>query len=222
MKQYVVALSAALAVSAVAGGASAATLIGAKSIHITSASDAATGNSTGSWLQVGEVVALNVGGVNVAFFGNGGSAFAPDKYSTDHLAGADDGAENAIDGVTPFAQPYSYPGSGLPGIYHSATTDNTVSYLDVTFSAPSNLKSLSIFGRADVPAVYVARDLYNVDIRDAGGNSIFTGQIDARNADHVGTLAFVPEPASWALMIGGFGMAGTMLRRRRAQTASAL
>lgn len=29
----------------------------------------------------------------------------------------------------------------------------------------------------------------------------------------------VPEPASWALMIGGFGMAGTMLRRRKALAA---
>jgi hypothetical protein len=25
----------------------------------------------------------------------------------------------------------------------------------------------------------------------------------------------VPEPATWALMIGGFGMAGVALRRRR-------
>ncbi|HXA39806.1 MAG TPA: PEPxxWA-CTERM sorting domain-containing protein [Phenylobacterium sp.] len=30
------------------------------------------------------------------------------------------------------------------------------------------------------------------------------------------TTAGVPEPASWALMIGGFGLAGAMLRRRRA------
>jgi hypothetical protein len=29
----------------------------------------------------------------------------------------------------------------------------------------------------------------------------------------------VPEPAAWALMIGGFGMAGAMLRRRRAALA---
>lgn len=31
--------------------------------------------------------------------------------------------------------------------------------------------------------------------------------------------AGVPEPASWALMIGGFGLAGAALRRRRAVTA---
>jgi hypothetical protein len=31
----------------------------------------------------------------------------------------------------------------------------------------------------------------------------------------------VPEPASWALMIGGFGMAGTMLRRRKAVAVAA-
>ena len=31
--------------------------------------------------------------------------------------------------------------------------------------------------------------------------------------------AGVPEPAAWALMIGGFGMAGAALRRRRSATA---
>jgi PEP-CTERM motif-containing protein len=33
--------------------------------------------------------------------------------------------------------------------------------------------------------------------------------------------AAVPEPASWALMIGGFGMAGAMLRRRQSLAAAA-
>jgi hypothetical protein len=30
----------------------------------------------------------------------------------------------------------------------------------------------------------------------------------------------VPEPASWALMIGGFGLAGATLRRRRSAVAA--
>lgn len=34
-----------------------------------------------------------------------------------------------------------------------------------------------------------------------------------------GSGAAVPEPATWALMIGGFGMAGAMLRRRRSALA---
>jgi hypothetical protein len=34
-------------------------------------------------------------------------------------------------------------------------------------------------------------------------------------------LAGVPEPASWALMIGGFGLTGAALRRRRATSPSA-
>jgi hypothetical protein len=36
-----------------------------------------------------------------------------------------------------------------------------------------------------------------------------------------GGVGAVPEPTSWALMIGGFGMAGGMLRRRRATAAFA-
>jgi hypothetical protein len=35
------------------------------------------------------------------------------------------------------------------------------------------------------------------------------------------TVTSVPEPASWALMIGGFGMAGAALRRRRAVAIAA-
>ena len=35
----------------------------------------------------------------------------------------------------------------------------------------------------------------------------------------LGAAAAVPEPATWAMMIGGFGMAGAMLRRRRTVAA---
>jgi hypothetical protein len=36
----------------------------------------------------------------------------------------------------------------------------------------------------------------------------------------VDSIAAVPEPGAWALMIGGFGMAGAALRRRRALAAA--
>lgn len=39
--------------------------------------------------------------------------------------------------------------------------------------------------------------------------------------DGVSVTGSVPEPASWALMIGGFGLAGVALRRRRVALASA-
>jgi PEP-CTERM motif len=35
------------------------------------------------------------------------------------------------------------------------------------------------------------------------------------------SLAAVPEPASWALMIGGFGLVGFAMRRRKANVAFA-
>jgi hypothetical protein len=60
-----------------------------------------------------------------------------------------------------------------------------------------------------------------------GGVAVFntqlTGdQVDALyNAAFVGPPGGVPEPASWALMISGFGVAGSMLRRRRAVATAA-
>ena len=48
--------------------------------------------------------------------------------------------------------------------------------------------------------------------------------ITGNNDIAVDTIGFkagnaVPEPATWALMIGGFGLAGVSLRRRKAATA---
>lgn len=61
-----------------------------------------------------------------------------------------------------------------------------------------------------------------------GYNLAMTARFTTRspcNPDHplacvpVDTGGGVPEPASWALMISGFGMAGAMLRRQRAAAA---
>jgi hypothetical protein len=47
---------------------------------------------------------------------------------------------------------------------------------------------------------------------DSGGLGLDDLKFDARSS--YGT-ALLPEPAAWALMIGGFGLTGAMLRRRR-------
>ena len=46
-----------------------------------------------------------------------------------------------------------------------------------------------------------------------GVNSLTTGFVTIEQLTQVGV---VPEPATWAMMIAGFGLAGTALRRRRA------
>ena len=43
---------------------------------------------------------------------------------------------------------------------------------------------------------------------------VFQGSFDGPAVSIPG-YGGVPEPASWALMIGGFGLAGATLRRRR-------
>lgn len=53
------------------------------------------------------------------------------------------------------------------------------------------------------------------------GPDSFNGGLDnvVFQSRAVGTGGVVPEPASWAMLIGGFGMVGAALRRRRAITA---
>jgi len=70
------------------------------------------------------------------------------------------------------------------------------------------------------------RFLDNLPVTSGTQTLTITGT-SAGNGSYDGTLAFapavrgVPEPASWALMIVGFGAAGAMLRRRTASILQA-
>lgn len=66
-------------------------------------------------------------------------------------------------------------------------------------------------GRTGVDAkAHAEIDPQFIPLLDLGGEFIFSSGV---------TGGAVPEPATWALMIGGFGMAGAMLRRRKAVAA---
>ncbi len=59
----------------------------------------------------------------------------------------------------------------------------------------------------------------------AGAHTISFNETDDRNffsagLDNASLSAGVPEPATWTLMIGGFGLAGAALRRRREVAAA--
>ncbi|MEW5685135.1 MAG: PEPxxWA-CTERM sorting domain-containing protein [Pseudomonadota bacterium] len=63
-------------------------------------------------------------------------------------------------------------------------------------------------------------DLYlDFDKNNGVTNSRFSAYPYEWNRGLVTGFAEVPEPATWALMIGGFGLAGATLRRRRAAVA---
>jgi len=62
--------------------------------------------------------------------------------------------------------------------------------------------------------------IFTVKFHDLKGVT-FGGNATAKvtiTVDHVASAA--PEPATWALMIGGFGLAGATLRRRRSELAA--
>jgi len=58
-------------------------------------------------------------------------------------------------------------------------------------------------------------------LRDAGSPNYLTYSSDTAFRTYADVTGGVPEPATWALMILGFGAAGSLLRRRRASGAAA-
>ena len=158
-----------------------------------------------TWLQVSEVIATQFGtGADVALATAGATATASSNY------GGSDSPSYAIDGVGP---------SAYPSIYHSGSP-NAGEYLLVTLAHAFDLSGLTIDGRTDCCS---ERDHYAYQLFD-GASLVGSGQIDGSGATHSGSASFpaaVPEPASWAMMVGGFGLLGGALRRKKAHVTFA-
>ena len=86
-------------------------------------------------------------------------------------------------------------------------------YQDTSFSPGSNL------GNSIGPAQSSAQFRFYAPLRSDWQINVYRGN-GSEQATVFGSVGGpVPEPATWALMIGGFGLAGAVLRRRRAQLA---
>jgi hypothetical protein len=190
-----------LATAALAAtSASAVTVTGATKIRVTNALPLT------DYVQIAELQAFDFNGVNVALAANGGTpsgnhVVPPDCYNCDPVY--------AINGNTNWSN----------GGFHSAYPASA-GYFEVSFAA-ANLASLTIFGRPEASG----RDAYNVNVFNARGTTLYSGYLDARNGLSVSTTfdaaGAVPEPASWAMLIAGFGLTGAAARRRRSMVAVA-
>jgi PEP-CTERM motif len=75
------------------------------------------------------------------------------------------------------------------------------------------------FDRIGIIASFVGTSIKWVEV--SGGEGFSLHDIDHMDFNTVNGIGAVPEPASWAMMIAGFGLAGASLRRRRIKSANA-
>lgn len=165
-------------------------------------------NAIPDYLQVSEVIATQFGtGNDVALASAGATATASSVFG-----GANTLPGNAIDGIGPSST----------SLYHSGYASGA-DFLLVTLAQAFDLSGLTLQGRNDS---FGTRDYYAYQLFN-GSTVVGSGTIDARNSNHSGTVTLaagsvpvvpgaVPEPATWAMMVAGFGMIGGALRRRKA------
>ena len=124
---------------------------------------------------------------------------------------------------------------------NSSTSDYpSANILDIAFAGGTFGVSFTYNNYGENNAFYTAYDIdHNVvssgflgedlpyHLVEVAGSGIYDLKIDNNQGDDswvfgLKNLSFgaVPEPASWVLMIGGFGLVGTSLRRRRATLAA--
>jgi hypothetical protein len=108
-----------------------------------------------------------------------------------------------------FTVPYTGDISSLIGATTVNLTNKYINFTSVLF----NGESYDVLSKGKNQVFTFDGDLKNTNTITISGNVIGAAASYSGTVEFVPTAA-VPEPASWALMIGGFGLLGGALRRQ--------
>ena len=154
-----------------------------------------------SYLQIAEVV-VDDNGTDVALASNGAVATAVSQLTPNN------GPGKAIDGLF---------GGTISDVYHSLSGGSN-EFLTIAFPGPTTAQKISIWARTDCCR---ARNLYSYEfflgqqLVAVGHINAITGYGEDAIVPRIPPGPSVPEPATWAMLVAGFGVLGTAMRRRR-------
>lgn len=186
-----------------ATSAQAASVSAVSTIRITTTQD--------TWLQISEIVALDMNGIDVAL--------APGASTSSSGVGYNGLEINAVNGIAPGFCPSlvnctpADPGPNAgEGLFHSSSTIGA--FFEVSLAAPTEISALSIFGRTDCCS---SRDIYDVQLIAVDGSIAFSAT--NQSADNVlhEAVIFSPVPlpaAAWLFGSGLIGLAGLARRKQ--------
>lgn len=146
---------------------------------------------------------------NLQVFQNGGNAIFTQLNPAINVL---DPSSSLLDGV-------SFPSAGTVNIGRISNIGFTAGAAQIaSWGDGSALLGLRSFGSGSVVGINL--HLITSDTAYQVVNTPWASQL-ASNAVGGALTAPVPEPATWAMMIAGFGLAGTALRRRRVSVSFA-
>lgn len=180
----------ALASAIMLSQAASAGLMGVNSIRVS--------NAVNTWLQIAELQAFDMFGVNVALTGIATSNESGGQYFTSPTL-VNDGNTNGA----------------YPNVFHEGGPTNNGAFVTLTLAAPTELSSIAIFGRTDCCS---DRDVYNIEFFDSQNQLLSVlSDVDATAANgnvariDVGRVD-VPAPGPLALL--GLGLLALVARGR--------
>jgi hypothetical protein len=131
------------------------------------------------------------------------------SISGNQRGGASDSFEARFDFGSPVAfQSYGYSVNGVPAIFGPASGVSAYLFSDGVIAPNEPFSDITMF--------FTAVGAESLTFSFSTGSNDNVGPIlDNVSLDIAAPGAAVPEPATWAMMIGGFALAGAAMRRRQ-------